>query len=265
MPASRRFNMLWFEPPVLAADDLQQQQQQQHHHHQQHQHQQHQQHDHQQLASSATLPHPTPSAIASTSVGDAGRAPSTSLPLPLPLPAPSLSIPIPSGEASATGSVEAPVALQARRSQKQQNDEYASELRQPQPQPQPQQQQQQQQVASEVAGGKKPPAAPAPIPPRGYERVDMLGRRRLFFSRKESALHNQCHDCWLIAHGKVYDVTAFMSRHPGGDRAILRRAGADATVDYDFHSSRAQKMWERFTIGYDEPAPGQSSGDCVLS
>ena len=93
----------------------------------------------------------------------------------------------------------------------------------------------------------------------------MLGRRRLFFSRKESALHNQCHDCWLIAHGKVYDVTAFMSRHPGGDRAILRRAGADATVDYDFHSSRAQKMWERFTIGYDEPAPGQSSGDCVLS
>ena len=260
MPASRRFNMLGFEPPVLAADDLQQQQQQQHHHHQQHQHQQHQQ-----LASSATLPHPTPSAIASTSVGDAGRAPSTSLPLPLPLPAPSLSIPIPSGEASATGSVEAPVALQARRSQKQQNDEYASELRQPQPQPQPQQQQQQQQVASEVAGGKKPPAAPAPIPPRGYERVDMLGRRRLFFSRKESALHNQCHDCWLIAHGKVYDVTAFMSRHPGGDRAILRRAGADATVDYDFHSSRAQKMWERFTIGYDEPAPGQSSGDCVLS
>ena len=200
-------------------------------------------------------------------MGDAGRAPSTSLPLPLPLPAPSLSIPIPSGEASATGSVEAPVALQARRSQQQQNDEYASELRQPQPQPQPRprQQQQQQQVASEVAGGEKPPAAPAPIPPRGYERVDMLGRRRLFFSRKESALHNQCHDCWLIAHGKVYDVTAFMSRHPGGDRAILRKAGADATVDYDFHSSRAQKMWERFTIGYDEPAPGQSSGDCVLS
>jgi hypothetical protein len=165
--------------------------------------------------------------------------------------------------------VEAPVALQARRSQQQQNDEYASELRQPQPQPQTQPQprprQQQQQVASEVAGGEKPPAAPAPIPPRGYERVDMLGRRRLFFSRKESALHNQCHDCWLIAHGKVYDVTAFMSRHPGGDRAILRKAGADVTVDYDFHSSRAQKMWERFMIGYDEPAPGQSSGDCVLS
>ena len=124
---------------------------------------------------------------------------------------------------------------------------------------------QQQQVPSGVASGEKPPAAPAPIPPRGYERVDMLGRRRLFFSRKESALHNQCHDCWLIAHGKVYDVTAFMSRHPGGDRAILRRAGTDATCDYDFHSSRAQKMWERFMIGYNEPAPGQSSGDCVLS
>jgi lysyl-tRNA synthetase class 2 len=48
-------------------------------------------------------------------------------------------------------------------------------------------------------------------------------------------------------------------------REAARKAGADVTVDYDFHSSRAQKMWERFMIGYDEPAPGQSSGDCVLS
>jgi len=115
-----------------------------------------------------------------------------------------------------------------------------------------------------------PRAAPSqPLPPRGYERVDVLGRRRRYFSRAECALHNQPHDCWLIAHGKVYDVTSFVSKHPAGELAILRKAGTDTTVDFDFHSSRAKLMWAPLAIGFaDAPVGGASctqSGDCVLS
>ena len=93
--------------------------------------------------------------------------------------------------------------------------------------------------------------------------VDMLGRRKRYFSWAECSLHKEPHDCWLIAHGKVYDVTAFIPWHPAGDLAILRRAGGDATVDFDFHSSRAKQMWAPMFLGYVESKTLDS--DCVIS
>ena len=95
----------------------------------------------------------------------------------------------------------------------------------------------------------------------GVERSDVFGRRRRYFSAEECAKHSTADDCWLIAHGKVYDVSAFISRHPAGELAIIRKGGTDATQDFDFHSSRARRMWSPFVIGYLEPAEGS---DCVL-
>lgn len=57
------------------------------------------------------------------------------------------------------------------------------------------------------------------------------------------------HDCWLVAHGKVYDATPMLFEHPAGVRSILRHAGQDATVDFDFHSNGARKMWKQYEIG----------------
>lgn len=37
-------------------------------------------------------------------------------------------------------------------------------------------------------------------------------------------------------NSKVYDVTDFLSFHPAGKEAILKRAGKDCTADYNFHS-----------------------------
>ena len=32
----------------------------------------------------------------------------------------------------------------------------------------------------------------------------------------EIAAHNSPSDCWVVIHGQVYDVTEFLTRHPGG-------------------------------------------------
>lgn len=52
-------------------------------------------------------------------------------------------------------------------------------------------------------------------------------------SGEEVAKHNSKDDCWVIIHGRAYDVTEFMPEHPGGPRIILKYAGKDATEEYE--------------------------------
>ncbi|KAL6814150.1 FMN-dependent dehydrogenase domain-containing protein [Trichoderma afarasin] len=47
------------------------------------------------------------------------------------------------------------------------------------------------------------------------------------------AKHNDEKSCWVIIHGKAYDVTEFLPEHPGGEEIILKYAGKDATEEFD--------------------------------
>ncbi|RDA95978.1 hypothetical protein CP533_5876 [Ophiocordyceps camponoti-saundersi (nom. inval.)] len=47
------------------------------------------------------------------------------------------------------------------------------------------------------------------------------------------AKHNTRDSCWVILYGIVYDVTDFLSSHPGGANIILKLGGRDATDEYD--------------------------------
>ncbi|QPG99722.1 hypothetical protein C2857_002408 [Epichloe festucae Fl1] len=53
------------------------------------------------------------------------------------------------------------------------------------------------------------------------------------FDAAEVAKHNTPESCWVILYGQVYDVTDFLTSHPGGSKIILKLAGKDATEDYD--------------------------------
>ena len=121
-------------------------------------------------------------------------------------------------------------------------------------------------LAQQVAAAERVQAPLSLNEPACVIHVDFLGRRRRYFSRAECAKHNTREDCWLISHGKVYAVTAFLSRHPAGEYAILRHGGTDSSTDFDFHSPKAQRMWAPFVIGYAEPLAGAAgSSDCVVS
>jgi cytochrome b involved in lipid metabolism len=73
--------------------------------------------------------------------------------------------------------------------------------------------------------------------------------------------------CWLISHGKIYDATQYLSSHghPGGERAILRRAGGESSEDHDFHGKSGQKVWRSMKIGHVERCPSEAPDDrCII-
>ncbi|KAK2749580.1 hypothetical protein FQN57_005802 [Myotisia sp. PD_48] len=51
-------------------------------------------------------------------------------------------------------------------------------------------------------------------------------------SSREIAKHNTATDCWIVVENQIWDVTKFISEHPGGPAIILKYAGRDATVPY---------------------------------
>ena len=53
------------------------------------------------------------------------------------------------------------------------------------------------------------------------------------FTMDEVAKHTKKGDVWVVLHGRVLNVSNFLSQHPGGELAILTFAGKDATAEFD--------------------------------
>lgn len=54
------------------------------------------------------------------------------------------------------------------------------------------------------------------------------------FSWEEIEKHSSLTDRWIVIEGKVYDVTKWQNRHPGGRKIIGHYATQDATVRHLF-------------------------------
>ena len=70
------------------------------------------------------------------------------------------------------------------------------------------------------------------------------------------ATHKTSSNCWIIVSGKVYDVTSYISVHPGGTSTIISQCGKDATNAFNTkggtggsHSSSAKSTLAGFFMG----------------
>ncbi|XP_016990043.1 cytochrome b5 [Drosophila rhopaloa] len=79
----------------------------------------------------------------------------------------------------------------------------------------------------------------------------MSGEETKTFTRAEVAKHNTNKDTWLLIHNNIYDVTAFLNEHPGGEEVLIEQAGKDATESFEDvgHSNDARDMMKKYKIG----------------
>ncbi|XVE73655.1 hypothetical protein DITRI_Ditri11bG0136200 [Diplodiscus trichospermus] len=78
-----------------------------------------------------------------------------------------------------------------------------------------------------------------------------MGSGEKVFAYEDVAKHKERNQCWLLISGKVYDVTAFLEEHPGGDEVLLAASGKDATEDFEDvgHSDDAKELMQTYYIG----------------
>ncbi|KAE9380606.1 cytochrome b5 [Stipitochalara longipes BDJ] len=71
------------------------------------------------------------------------------------------------------------------------------------------------------------------------------------FTYAEVAEHSAKKDLFLVIHDKVYDTTAFVDEHPGGEEVLLDVGGQDATEAFEDvgHSDEAREILEGLLIG----------------
>lgn len=70
-------------------------------------------------------------------------------------------------------------------------------------------------------------------------------------SLAEVAEHCDMTDAWTVVYDKVYDVTEYLSRHPGGEEVMLEYVGYDATIAFRGvgHSQAAFRALDKYLIG----------------
>lgn len=81
-----------------------------------------------------------------------------------------------------------------------------------------------------------------------------INKRVRIYTLEDVENHKTSSSCWVTRGGKVYDVTAFLPDHPGGDDFILKYAGQDIEKvmndsEEHEHSDSAYDMMGEYLVG----------------
>jgi len=87
------------------------------------------------------------------------------------------------------------------------------------------------------------------------KKIEQEEPKKSSFSLSDVAKHNNENDCWLVIDGKVYDVTSYIEKHPGGG-VIANYCGQEATEAFNTkggkgspHKPVARDILKDFYIG----------------
>lgn len=70
------------------------------------------------------------------------------------------------------------------------------------------------------------------------------------YTWSEVIKHKTHEDCWIVVKGKVYDVTSWIPKHPGGEMMIMSNGGRESTAPFiSYHPSYVQNKLEQYCIG----------------
>lgn len=62
------------------------------------------------------------------------------------------------------------------------------------------------------------------------------------FTMAQVATHNSASSCWSVIDGNIYDLTKWISQHPGGPGAIQGLCGRDGTATFHGQHGDAKKQ-----------------------
>lgn len=72
------------------------------------------------------------------------------------------------------------------------------------------------------------------------------------YTLAEVANHATIQDCWSVINGTVYDLTPWIAKHPGGQKAIASLCGIDGSARFNGQhvgQARPQSELDGFAIG----------------
>ena len=101
-------------------------------------------------------------------------------------------------------------------------------------------------VAPPASGSGSTPTTGAPSVPDATPDADRV------YTLDEVAQHDDASSCWAVVEGQVYDLTRWVSQHPGGPERILGICGTDASLQFEAQHSgqaRPERQLESFRIG----------------
>ena len=74
--------------------------------------------------------------------------------------------------------------------------------------------------------------------------------KRNTVTRCQIQRHATLQSAWVVVEDRVYDLTKYLPKHPGGKKSILRNSGGrDCSIDFAWHPKSAQRTWKRYAIG----------------
>lgn len=80
----------------------------------------------------------------------------------------------------------------------------------------------------------------------------MGNSQKKYYNYEEIEKHGSINSSWIICNNKVYDITTYISVHPGGSNSIFKYSGTrhDCKDDLKKHSKMANKLLDKYLIGY---------------